>query len=673
MPYVDGESLRDRLRRQGRLDVAEGLRLGRQVGLALDYAHRRGVVHRDVKPENILLGDEQALLTDFGIAQSAQRGTDPKLTAGGLALGTPMYMSPEQAVGDRELDGRSDIYSLAAVLFEALTGTPPFSGATAQAVIGKRFVGPVPSARASCGTVPALLDLALQRALAPDPAGRFATAAAFVTALVASHGPSGSLAVTQATAGRSTVETARSVRPIRSIAVLPFANMSMDSANEYFSDGITEELIDALAHVPDLKVAGRGSSFAFKSSSVDLRSIGEQLGVQAIVEGSVRRAGDRVRITAHLVSAKDGHTMWSEHYEREVKDIFELQETIAGAIVAALRLRLNGSSILQRPQRATADPEAYELLLKGTHFLQLGPEGLERAVSYFERAVARDPDFARAHAGLAGAYVTCGLYSLMRPRDAFPRARRSAVRALELDETLARAHSTLGGISHLYDWDWEAARQHFRRAAELRGIDLAGWGPSFLLVSTGRFDEALAQSHRIIERDPLALHSHVRHAFALLLARRVAEVLQHCKLILELNPNSSEAYRLMGHAHEALGQLDESRDAFERAVVLSHRHPWALSGLARTLARLGRHDEANAHVAALLPGVGSWCVPPTALAHIHAVANHEAAFEWLERGIEERDVMSVYLRVNPLFDSIRDDPRFERLIQRIGMPLLDSA
>jgi TolB-like protein len=410
------------LNREARLDVAEGLRLGRDVGLALDYAHRRGVVHRDVKPENILLSDGQALLADFGIAQSIQKAGDPKLTTGGLTLRTPMYMSPEQAIGERELDGRSDVYSLAAVLFEALTGTPPFAGATPHAVIAKRFTDPIPSARIRCEGVPESVDRALQRALAPDPEARFPSAAEFVRALTAPE-PSASVAPTG-----SQPSDGVGVSPCSSIAVLPFTNMSMDPANEYFSDGITEELMDALAHVPDLKVAGRRSAFSYKGSSLDLRTIAAQLGVATIVEGSVRRAGDRVRITAQLVSATDGHTMWSEHYDRELRDIFELQEAIAAAIVAALRPRLHQPSFPVRFGRPPADPKAYETLLKGRYFLQLVPEGVRQAVRCYEQAIGQDPHFARAHAGLAGAYLVCALYSLMRPRDAFPRARVSAGR-----------------------------------------------------------------------------------------------------------------------------------------------------------------------------------------------------------------------------------------------------
>jgi tetratricopeptide (TPR) repeat protein len=245
--------------------------------------------------------------------------------------------------------------------------------------------------------------------------------------------------------------------------------------------------------------------------------------------------------------------------------------------------------------------------------------------------------------------------------------------ALELDEKLTRAHGILGDISHLYDWDWEAAKQHFRRAAELHASDPGGWGLTFWLVSTGRFEEALIQSRRNIQHDPLALDSHARHAFVLLLARRFTESAHHCRLILELKPNYSEAYRFLGHALELLGSLEESREAFDRAVALSHGHPWSISGLARTLARLGRGDEITAHVAALAAGVDNGSAPATALAHVQAIVNPDAAFQWLERGIEERDLFLVFLRVNPLLDGLRHDPRFERLVQRVGIPLLASG
>jgi len=394
MPYVEGESLRGRLIRERQLPLDDALRISREVADALDYAHGRDVVHRDIKPENILFQAGHAVVSDFGIARAIRVAGVKRFTGSGIAVGTPGYMSPEQAAGVEQLDGRSDLYSLACVLYEMLAGDPPFTGWSAQAILARQAVEPVPRLRTVRDTVPEWLEQVVTKALARAPADRFATAGDFIAAL-AKHGP---LAVT---APAPTL-----VQPLpaaaNSIAVLPFVNMSAEPENEYFSDGITEEIINALSAVGSLRVASRTSSFSFKGATQDIRAIAERLQVSAVLEGSVRRADTKLRVTAQLISAADGFHLWSATYEREMKDVFAIQDEIARAIVNALKVKLTSEPRLALVEPHTDNVEAYALYLKARYFWRRkSASGLKKGIEYFEQAIALDPRYSLAYAGLA--------------------------------------------------------------------------------------------------------------------------------------------------------------------------------------------------------------------------------------------------------------------------------
>ena len=384
MPHIAGESLRQRLNRVTQLPIDQALTIAQQVASALDFAHRHEVVHRDIKPENILLTEGEALVADFGIALAVTAAGGERLTETGLSLGTPAYMSPEQVAGDHVIDGRSDVYSLACVLYEMLAGNPPFTGASPQVVLARHITDPLPPITTARSSVPESLAAVLGKALGKARADRFESAQAFSAALA---------------------EKPKEVEPdTKSIAVLPFANLSADRENEYFSDGLAEDIIDALAQVPELRVMARTSAFAFRGKEQDVRRIGAELNVAHILEGSVRRAGNRLRVTAQLVEVSDGYHLWSQRFDREMTDVFAIQDEISQAIVEKLQLRL----VPDRPlvKRYTENLAAYDLCLKARHhLLKMTQEGREAGRQYCEQAIALDRNCAQAHVVLAESYL----------------------------------------------------------------------------------------------------------------------------------------------------------------------------------------------------------------------------------------------------------------------------
>src|SRR3989441_783421 len=426
MPYVKGESLRHKLERERQLPIDEALRITRQVASALGHAHDQGVIHRDVKPENILLYEGEAMVADFGIALAVSAAASERLTETGLVVGTPEYMSPEQALGERELHARSDVYSLGCVLYEMLAGEPPYTGPTAQAVIAKRLTDPVPAVRRLRDAVPAGVERALMGALARVPADRFASAGAFAEAL--------------ATPGAG--------RPrARSVAVLPFVNLSADPENEYFADGITEDVIAQLSKIRALEVISRTSVMPFKKRQEGLRAIAAKLDVATLLEGSVRRAGDRVRIVAQLIDADTDQHLWAETYDRQLTDVFAIQTDVALHIASALNAELSPDEKSRLHKEPTSDLQAYQLYLQGRHcYTRYTEEGTRKGLEYFEQAIAKDPEYALAYAALAMVYTELGEAGALRPDEAYARAKAASAKALALDPELGEAHCMLAFI-----------------------------------------------------------------------------------------------------------------------------------------------------------------------------------------------------------------------------------
>jgi eukaryotic-like serine/threonine-protein kinase len=652
-PHVPGGSLRDRLLEAGQLPLHDALRIAQEIGAGLDFAHRKGFVHRDVKPENILFADGHAVLADFGVARACS-DAEAQVTEVGLAVGTPEYMSPEQASGESELSPASDVYSLACVVYEMLAGEPPFRGSSARTVMAKQVTESARPLRGLRPEVPLATQRAVVHALEKDPNQRYASAAEFVAALVAPDGPG----------------AARTPATTRSIAVLPFVNASPDADNEYLSDGITDELIDALAKIAGLRLASRTSVFALKGKSLDVRAVGALLGMSVVLEGTVRKAGDRLRITAQLTSTDDGRLLWSQRYDRKLVDVFEIQDEIAATIVNTLRATMFADLSEHVPRRYTENIQAYGLYLKGRYaWNKRTQEGVAEAISYFEQAIAEDPSYAPAYAGLADSYALDVDYRSIPVAEAYGRAKDYARKALELDESVPSAHASLAWSLFVYDWEWEAADREFRRAIELnpRYASAHQWY-AFLLASRGEHDAALLEGHTALELDPASVSARRGVGWLAFYARRFDLALDHLARAIELNPMAVESYRILGTTLGMQGHWGEAERILRDAVVLPGGGAYTTATLGWVLARAGKRREAEQVLHELETVARESYVSPVAFAIGHiGLGNVDRALDWAERAYDEKRGWLAYLKVNPMLDPLRDEPRFQDLIRKMRL------
>ena len=625
MPFIEGESLRQRLERDGKLPLEEAVALARGVASALDYAHRQQVVHRDIKPENVMLHEGEAMVTDFGIAKAVSAAVSHSLTQTGSAIGTPTYMSPEQAAGEADLDSRSDIYSLATVLYEMITGAAPFAGPTVQAIIARLFTEPAPPIRDRRQDVPDWLDTAVTRALAKEPGARFATAAQFAQALV---WPSGS--------GTPPGQTAAAVK---SIAVLPFVNMSNDPENEYFTDGVAEEIINALSKIQSLRVASRTSSFAFKGKSEDMGEIGRKLKVATVLEGSVRKAGNRLRVTAQLVNVADGYHLWSERYDRQLEDVFEIQDEIAGNIVRALRVVLSDDEKRAIEKAPTENVEAYDYYLRGRQFFhQFRRSGIQFARRMFERAIELDPRFALAYAGIADSCSFMYMY-WDGSKSNLDSADSASRKALELDPELAEAHASHG----------------------------------FALTLSRKYEDARQEFETAIRINPKLYEAHYLYARACFQERRFEEAVQHYEDAARVRPEDYQALLLMQAPLNSLGRSDDATGALRKGLQVAERHlelnpddARALTLGAGALIQFGERERAlewSTRALGIDPN-DSGVLYNVACTYSLAGAT-EDALHCLEQAVQNGFGHREWLENDSDLDLLRADPRFEALKKRL--------
>ena len=709
MPYVEGESLRDRLVREKQLPVADAARITAEVALALDYAHRHGVIHRDIKPENILLSDGQALVADFGIAHASTSNQEP-LTQTGTTLGTPAYMSPEQAAGEHQLDARTDIYSLATVLYEMLSGELPFSGPTLQALTAKRLSGVPAPVRQVRPAVPASLDQAIRQALALLPADRFSSAAQFGRAVTGSVSaeiaPPASVetaatpapGASQALARRRTglpraaialtlgfllglgvlfawrhgrVRNGATEGAPKRLAVLPFESAG-DTSDRAFAEGMTEELTTRLARVPGLTLVARSSALQYRGSGQAAPAFGRELGVDYVLDGTVRTAvgpGGRkqVRITPELIRVADGMHVWAEPYEGVLSDVFRLQADVARQVAEALHGSLGSGEQAAVRRAPTEDLEAYRLYVLGrAEWSRRSPESLEKAVGHFRQALARDSLFARAWAGLADAYALYPVWGVPTlPRDtAYAWAKAAALRAIALDSSLAEPHASLGQILRYGYWDWAGSERELRRAIALDPSYATAhqWLAEHLL-DLGKLPEAIAEARAAVQLDPLAQMTQNVLGMALSYAGRPEEADTVFRAALARDSsfeivarNLFSLYLHTGRSKDAAELLAARRDTstLNHAMVRAPSDPTARASAIATLDRLRSQRLVGR---SLIRVAQSYAL----------LGEQERALAMLERAVAERDPGLEMIKVESSWAPVRQDPRFQAVLRRIGV------
>jgi eukaryotic-like serine/threonine-protein kinase len=712
MELIRGQPLSEVLRR-GRMEPVRVLELAVEVAEGLARAHDRGIVHRDLKPGNIMLTeDDHAKIIDFGLAklnEPAASGDDDTQTGAegateaGTVLGTAAYMSPEQARGLR-VDHRSDIFSFGIVLHEMLSGERPFRGDSRVDMLHAILHSPAPRLLAPSGApdVQRILD----RCLAKDPQDRYPTMKDAIVDLRAAWRrlESGSwpdaspteevsrlhptdaptlerlarpgqarpwlaaaalLLLAAAAAGGWRAWSSRGSARIEALAVLPLQNLSGDPEQEYFADGLTEALISDLAKIRALKVISRTSAMRYKGTKESLPDIARALGVDAVVEGSVLRSGERVRITAQLIDAASDRHLWSESYERDVRDVLALQREVARAIAREVQVALTPEEQAGLGKTRPVDAEAYQLHLKGRYMWnKRSREGFDKALQLFQEAIDKDPAYAPAYSGLADTYGVLASvgYDVLPEHEAMPKARAAALRALDIDPNLAEAHASLAWVKHRYDWDWPAAEREFKLATSLNpGYATAHQWHSELLSTLGRHDEGLEVARRARDLDPLSLIINHNVARRLYFARRFDEAVAESKKTLEMDPQFRVARVMLGLEHAALGRFKEAAGEFEASGAGS------LAGYA--YGRSGRTAEALEVLSRLRTDAQSGHVPPTYFMFVHlGLGQKEEALAWLEKGFAARSDYMIYLGVDPILDPLRGEPRFQDLLRRVGLP-----
>jgi serine/threonine-protein kinase len=656
MAYIEGRSLRDRLA-AGPLPVDDALAIARQIAEGLAQAHLRAVVHRDIKPANIMLaGDGTAKVTDFGLARIEGSGESTR-TAG--VVGTLAYMSPEQAQG-LSTDPRTDVWSLGCVIYEMLAGRAPFLSGTGQVDLQALLHGAPRPIGACRPEAPAQLAAVIERCLQKDPQQRYPHASAVLSDLRSVR--------VETAAGSASPSLPR----VPSVAVLPFADMSPDRSQGYFAEGIAEELIHVLTRVRGLRVVARTSAFALKDKGLDVREIGRTLDVDAVLEGGVRAAGNRLRVTAQLVGVADGFHLWSERYDRDAGDIFAIQDELSLSIVEHLKVTLHVGEREALQKRSTADHEAYNLYLKGLYLAaRPRPDSLQTALRFFREALAHDPGFAKAHAGIALVYGILGNLNFAPPAESWHKAKAAVGHALALDDQLPEAHGMAASVAFWYDWDWVAAEAAYSRALALKpGDAFTHADHAWFLANRRRVEESLNEIGVALRLDPLMP---LYYAFSVGLhaaAGRYDEALRMFGKAREIDPAFGLPYFHAGYAYASMGMFDEAEETFEAGARIAVHPGWAEGMLARIRLERGDRDGARRIVEGMIAQKSHSHVSSVGIMWALAVLGRiDEALEWLARGIEERDSLVVFLHIytEPLAPALAGDERFQAILTRLGL------
>jgi TolB-like protein/Flp pilus assembly protein TadD/tRNA A-37 threonylcarbamoyl transferase component Bud32 len=695
MEFVRGRTLEQVLDQQKVVSAAEAVDIGLELCRAMSAVHGAGLLHRDIKAHNVMRADDgRIVLMDFGTGRELEGDASSDLA------GTPLYLAPE-VLQRQKATVRSDIYSLGVLLYHLVTGSYPVHARTVREIRRAHERGERTAIQTARSDAPSKLSRVIERAIDPDPARRYETADAVAADLAAlqprprivrlayaagvavasllvagvvweaagrrvgsSRTPSALLAAFAGLNRAGGVNVSPAERPI--IAVLPLQNLSAEPDSDYFVDGLTDEIIRNLAAIKGLEVRSRTSSFAFKDKRRNLREVGQQLGVNLVVEGSIMRSGSKLRINAQLVRVADDVPVWTERYDRELKDIFAIQDEISRAIVNKLRLTLGRGQ-----RRYDTSFEAYEAYLRGRYFWnQRSAEGLRKAIEHFQAAVRLDPGYADAYAGIAGSYGPLGYFGYVPPNEALAGMRAAVTRALAIDDDLAEAHAARAILLAFHEWRLADAEPAFRRALALDPGDATAhsWYAQYL-SAMGRRDEALAESRRAIELDPLSLWINTALGSRLYWARRFDEAIAQCRKTLELDPAYGGARRCLAFAYAQRGAQEQAVRELERDGSGRAQPLVVLADLGYVYARAGRSNDAHRVITELTNRSAREYVTPYALALVHAgLGENDRALEWLERAGEERSPRLVFLSVEPAFDGLRGDPRFAAFRRKLGLP-----
>jgi serine/threonine-protein kinase len=715
MEYVEGRTLRQYMK-SASIPLDEALYIALQVASALSEAHAEGIIHRDIKPENIMLRpDGYVKLLDFGLAKLIETRSQEQYTMDeaptlliqtnpGMLMGTVTYMSPEQARG-LEVDGRTDIWSLGVVLYEMIAGQVPFTGQTTTDMLVSILEHRPRSLSKAMPEIPIDVDRIITKAMAKRRESRYKSASDFVAAIKSLRQemefkaklarslqldarateavtqydtkatlPSGQeLSASSKNTGRTSLSQRRRRsrrKAIDSLAILPLANDSGEHDTEYLSDGITESIIGSLSQLPKLRVMARATVFRYKGREIDPLQVGQELNVRAVLTGTVFHLNDNLLIRTELVDTTDGSRLWGEQYNRKMTDIFAIQDEIAREISEKLRFKLTGEEQKQIAKRHTDNPEAYRLYLKGRYnWNKRTPEGFKLGIEYFREAIDLDSGYALAYAGLADSYNMLGNYSELAPRDAFPRAKTAAIKALRIDETLAEARASLAYAMNGYDWDWKSAGAEFKRAIELKPNYATAhyWYATVHLAALGKLDEAISEMTEAKELDPLSLIINTNLGWIYYFARRYDDAVKQIYKALEIDENFNVAYFKLGQVYERQGRYEEAIAQYRRAMQLSS-NLWIMPGLGHALAMTGQQDEARHLLDELLRMSRERYVSPYFVAEIYrGLGEIDLTFEWLDKAYEHHSDWLVWLGVEPALDGLRSDPRFTDLMRRVGL------